>query len=90
MNGKVEVTSKMLRTIVHSLMVYARVLEAYIHFALMYTTYHTSSVLPIKYTIYEDGDPITPFKLATAKKPSVSHLYVLFCPSDLRKSIAHV
>ena len=48
MNGKVEVTWITLRTIAHYLMVHARVLEAYIHFALMYTTYHIFPVLPIK------------------------------------------
>ena len=40
MNGQVEVTWGTLRTIAHSLMVHARVTEAYIHFALIYTTYH--------------------------------------------------
>ena len=48
MNGKVEVTRRTLRTIAHSLMVHARFLEAYIHFVLMYTTYHIFPVLPIK------------------------------------------
>ena len=41
MNGRVEVTRRMLRTITHSLMVYAIVLEVYIHFALMYTADHS-------------------------------------------------
>ena len=48
MNGQVEVTWRTLRTIAHSLMVHARVPENYIHFALMYTTYHIFPVLPIK------------------------------------------
>ena len=48
MNGQVEVTWRTLRTIAHSLMVYARVPENYIHFALMYTTDHILPVLPIK------------------------------------------
>ena len=60
MKGKVEVTWRALRTIAHSLMVHARVLEAYIHFALMYTTDHISPVLPIKDLINKDGDPTTP------------------------------
>ena len=47
MNGKVEVTWRTLRTIAHSLMVHARVSEAYIHFALMYMTYHILPVLLI-------------------------------------------
>ena len=51
MNGQVEVTWRTLRTIANSIMVNARVSEAYIHFALMYTTYHTFPVLPIKYLI---------------------------------------
>ena len=48
MNRQVEVTWRTLRTIAHSLMVHARVLEAYIHFALMYTTDHIFMVIPIK------------------------------------------
>ena len=64
MNGKVEVTWKTFRTVSHSLMVHARVLEAYVHFALMYTTDNIFPVLPIKYLINEDDDPITPHKLA--------------------------
>ena len=38
MNGQVEVTRITLCTIAHSFMVHARVLEAYLDFALMYTT----------------------------------------------------
>ena len=79
-----------LSTIAHSLMGHARVSEAYIHFVLMYTTYHIFLVLPIKDPINKDGDPTTPFKLATGKKPSVSNLRVLFCPCVLRKVTAHV
>ena len=90
MNGKVEVTWRTLRTVVHALMVHARVLEVYVHSALMYTTYHIFPVLPIKYLINEDGDPKRPHKLATGTKPSVSHLRVLFCPCVLRKATAHV
>ena len=88
-SGKVEVTRKTLRTIAHSLMVHARVSEAYIHFELMYTTDHIFLVRPIKYMINEDGDPTTPYKLATGTKPSVSHLRVLFCPCTVRKATAH-
>ena len=79
-----------LRTVAHSLIVHDRVLEAYIHFAFMYTTDHIFPVLPIKYMIKKDGDPTTPFKLAADKKPSVSHLDVLFFPCVVRKSTAHV
>ena len=48
MNIQVEVKWITLRTIAHSLMVHYRVLEAYIHFALMYTKDHIFLVLPIK------------------------------------------
>ena len=61
-------------------MVHARVSEAYIHFILMYTTYHVLTVLQIKDLIKEDGKPTTPYKLATGMKPSILHLRVLFCP----------
>ena len=44
----------------------------------------------IKYMINKDGDPTTPFKLATGKKPSVSHLRVLFCPCVVHKATSHV
>ena len=59
MNGQVEVTWKTLRTIAQYLMVHARVLEAYINFGLMYTTYHIFTVLPIKDLINKYGDPTT-------------------------------
>ena len=78
MNGQVEVTWRMLRTVAHALMVLARVPEVYVHFALMYTTDHIFPVLPIKDLINEDFDSTTPYKLATGMKPSVSHLRVLF------------
>ena len=73
----------MLLTIVHSLMVHARFLEAYIHFLLMYTENHIFLVLTIKDLINEDGKPTTPFKFATGTEPSISHLRVLFCPYDV-------
>ena len=44
----------------------------------MFTTDHIFLGLPIKYLIYEDGDPTTSYKLATGMKPSVSNLRVLF------------
>ena len=71
-------------------MVHARVLEAYIHFALMYTIYHTFPVLPIKDMINDDSNQTTPYKLATGKKPSVSHLCVLFFRCVVRKATAHI
>ena len=89
-NGQVEVTRSTLHKVVHSLMVHARVPEAYINFALMYTTDHIFPVLPIKDMIKKDGDPTTPHKIATGKKPSVSNLHVLFCPCVVRKATAHI
>ena len=85
MNGKVEVTRRTLRTIAHSL-----ISEAYIHFSFMYTTDHIFPVLPIKYLINKDGDPTTPYKLATGTKPSVSHLRVLIFPCVVRKATEQV
>ena len=90
MNGKFEMTWRTLRTVAHALMVHARVPEIYIHFAIIYTTDHIFPVLPIKYLINEYGDPMTPYKLATGTKPSVSHLRVLFCPCVVQKDMAHV
>ena len=80
MNGKVKVILRTLRTIAHSLMVHARFLETYIHFTLMYTEDHIFLLLTIKDLINEDGKTTTPYKIATGKKPSISHLRVLFCP----------
>ena len=73
MNRQVEVICRTLRTIAHSLMVHARVSEAYIHFALMYTADHIFPVLPIKDLINKYNDPTTPSKLTKGTKPSVSH-----------------
>ena len=79
MNVQVEVTCITLRTISHSLMVYTRVLGAYIHFAFMYTTDHIFPVLPIKYLINEDGDPTTPYKLANRYRTfSITFIPVIF------------
>ena len=86
MNRQVEVTWRTLRTVAHSLMVHARVTEAYDNFTLMYTTYHILPVIPIKDLINEDGDPTTPHKLTTCTKPSVSYLRVLFLSMICRKS----
>ena len=90
MNGQVKVTRRTLRTVAHYLMVHARVLEVYVHFALMYTTDHIFLVLPIKDLINKDGDPTTPHKLATGTKTSVSYLRVLFCPCVVQKATAQV
>ena len=90
MNGQIEVTWRTLRTIAHSIMAHARVLEAYIDFILMYTSDHIFPVLPIKDLINENINPTTPFKLTTDTKTSISHLRVLFCPCVVRKDTAIV
>ena len=56
----------------------------------MYTIDHIFLILPIKDLINEDGDPTTPYKLATGTKPSVSHLPLLFFPCVVQKDTAHV
>ena len=90
MNRQFGVIWRTLRTIANSLMVHAQFSEYYINLALMYTPDHILPVLKIKDLINEDGDPTTPFKLTTGIKPSILHLYVLFCPCVLQKSTAHV
>ena len=90
MNGQVEVTWRMLRKIANSLMVHSRVLEAYIHFALMYTTDNIFLVLPIKYLMNKDSDLTKPYKLATGTKTSVSHLRVVFCTCVVQKATSHI
>ena len=90
MNIQVDVTWRTLSTISHSLMVHARVSEAYNHFVLMYMTDHIFLALPIKDMINDNGDPTTPYKPATGTKPSVSHLRVLFCLCVVRKATSQV
>ena len=89
-NRQVEVTWRTLHTIAHSIMVHAGVSEAYIHLALMYTTYHIFPVLPIKYLINEDCEPTTTIKIATGTKHSLSHLHMLFCSCVVWKATTHV
>ena len=89
-NRQVEATWRTLRTLSHSLMVHARFLEAYIHFALMYRTDHIFTFIPIKDLKNKDGEPTTPFKLATGTKPSVSNLWMLFCPCIVQIATANV
>ena len=63
-------------------MVHARVPEAYIYFALMYTTDHIFPVLPIKDMINEDGDATMTHKLATGKNFIITFTRVIlsmFC-----------
>ena len=71
-------------------MVHVRVSDEYIHFELMYTTDHLFPVLPIKHLENQDGEPTTPHKLETGKKPSVTNLRILFFPCAVRKATAHI
>ena len=74
MNGKVKLTWRTVLTFAHSLMVYVRFLEAYIHFVLMYTADNIFSLPPIKDLINKYVKPTTPFQLVTGGKRLVSHL----------------
>ena len=55
----------------------------------MYTTDHIFPVLPIKDLINEDGDPKTPQKLATGKKPQC-HIYMFYFVRVLYGKIRHM
>ena len=88
MNRQVEFTWRMLRTIAHSLMVHDRVLEAYIHFALLYMTDNIFPVLPIKDLINKDGEPTTPFKLQQVQNPQF-HIYACYFVHVLYKKLLH-
>ena len=59
MNVQTELTSQTVQTIAHSIMVHAHISDQYIHFALMYTTDHIFTVLPIKYLVNQNGEPTT-------------------------------
>ena len=83
-------TWRTIRKIAHSLILHARVLEAYSHFTLLYRTDHIFPVLPIKDLINKNVEPTTPYKLVTGIKPLISHLHVLFFPWVLQKGTAHV
>ena len=86
MNGQVEVTWRTLRTIAHYLMVHARVFEAYINFALMYTTDHIFLVLPIKDLINEYCKLTTPFN----KTFSIAFTLNILFPFVVWKAMAHI
>ena len=68
-NGLVKVKWRTFHTISHSCMVHARVLESYIHFALMYMTAFILRVLPIKDLRNKDGKPTTTYRLGKVMKP---------------------
>ena len=63
-NVQVEVAWRTLRTIAHSLMVHARVLEKYIHFSYIYRTDNIFPVLPIKDMINKNCDTTSPYKFS--------------------------
>ena len=86
MNTQVKVTCITLSKISQSLMVHVIFLEAYIYFALMYTTDNMFLVLPIN----EYDDPTTIFKVTAGTKASVSHLRLLFCPYVVGKATEDV
>ena len=88
MKGQVEVTWRTLRPITHSLMVYTRVSEAYIHFALMYTADHIFLFLPIKYLINEDGDTTTHIKLQQVQNFQY-HIYACYFVHVLYGKLLH-
>ena len=90
MNGQVKVTWRIFFMISHSRLVHAIVLEAYIHFALMYTADHIFPVLLIKYLINKYGKRTTTYKLATGMKASMLYLRVLLFPCVVQKATAHV
>ena len=77
MNRQVEVTWITLRRISHYLILHARFLEVYIHFALIYTTDNLFPVLPIKDVINKDGDLTTLFKSEKGIKPQY-HIYACY------------
>ena len=63
-------------------MMYTRVYDKYILFALVYTTNHIFTILLINHLVYKYDEPTTPHKLTTGMKPSVSNLPV-FSPHVL-------
>ena len=70
-------------------MVHAQVLEAYIHFLFVYTADHIFPVLPIKDLTDEDGEPTTPFKLATGTNLQYC-IYVFYFVHVLNKKVLHM
>ena len=71
-------------------MVHVRVSDEYIKFALMYTTHHIFSILPVKPLVNYDFEPTTPHKLETGKKPSLSNIHVQLFPCVVQKTTARV
>ena len=89
MNRQVELTWRRLQTIAHSLMVNTRVLEAYINFTLMYTTYHIFLVLPIKDMIIEVCDATMPFNSHQVRYLKY-HIFVCYFVHVLYVKLLHM
>ena len=47
-------------------------------------------VIQIKYLRNKDGEPMTPFKLATSTKTSILHLCILFFPYVVQRYNSHI
>ena len=89
MNRQVEETWRTLRTVAHSLMVNTRFSEAYIHFALIYTTDNIFLVIPKNDLINKDGKNTKPFKLATGTNLQY-HIYVCYFVQVLYKNLLNM
>ena len=89
MIGQVEETQRTLLKIAHSLMVHAKVLEAYTNIALMYTSYYILPVLPIKDLINEDDNKTTPLNLRQLQKLQY-HSYLFYFFHVLYKKLIHM
>ena len=69
-------------------MVHARILEEYIHYALMYTTDHNFPVLPTKDLIKKYSKPTTPFKLTIGKNLQY-RIYACYFFCELYRKLMH-
>ena len=74
-------------TIAHSRMVHVRLLEAYIHFTLIYTTDHFLPVLPIHYLMKKTARQPLHLNVAIDTKPLIYHFHFFHV---LYKNIMHV
>ena len=88
MNGLSEVTWRQIRTIAHSLMVFARVDDSFMHHALIYAAHVIFPALPLRDLVNEKGAQATPTELMTLRKARVSKIRTLFCPCIVKKHTA--
>ena len=88
MNRQVKVTWRTLRAIEHLLMVHARVLEAYIYFALMYMTDKKFPVLSIKYLIKKTARRPHHLNLQQVRNLQY-HIYACYFFHVLYKNLLH-